>query len=236
MANRNNRKYKWFDDGFHPDYIRNASLDGRLGMPAIDRDDRVTIPGILVPFSKVKYCKENNIGLVFYEDDKEFVEKLNNLESDECLSTFDRSSIIVTPDYSISLNVPPLVKVFSIYKSRAIGVKLQDMGYKVVPNVRCGDGDTFTSTLFPEPPAFLGIPKHWIVSVGSYGICDNIELKSIFRRGLIAMLDYLEPETVLVYGPMPNDVFGDLLDRAKFIRFDDWNTFVHRKGSNNGAK
>lgn len=52
MANRNNRKYKWFDDGFHPDYIRNASLDGRLGMPAIDRDDRVTIPGILVPFSK----------------------------------------------------------------------------------------------------------------------------------------------------------------------------------------
>lgn len=66
--------------------------------------------------------------------------------------------------------------------------------------------------------------KHSIVSVGTYGQIRTAESKRYFREGLIAMLDELEPEVVLVYGSMPNKIFGDLKGRTRFVQFDDWTT------------
>lgn len=53
------------------------------------------------------------------------------------------------------------------------------------------------------------------------------KVRQFFREGLVAMLDYLKPQTVLVYGPMPKNVFGDLLDRTKFVQYDDWTKMRH---------
>ena len=38
------------------------------------------------------------------------------------------------------------------------------------------------------------------------------------------MLNELEPEVVLVYGSMPEKIFGGLENRAKFIQYSDWMT------------
>ena len=53
---------------------------------------------------------------------------------------------------------------------------------------------------------------------------QTAESKRYFREGLIAMLDELEPQVVLVYGSMPNQIFGGLSDRTKFVQFPDWTT------------
>ena len=42
------------------------------------------------------------------------------------------------------------------------------------------------------------------------------------------MLDWLEPEVVLVYGSTPDDVFGEFWDRSEFIRYPDWTSHVRR--------
>lgn len=106
--------------------------------------------------------------------------------------------------------------------NRAVAYNLQQNGIYVIPNVRWGDERTFTTEILPEKVAFLGIPKHSIVSIGTYGCVKSREEQKMFRAGLIAMLNELEPEIVLVYGSMPDFIFSDLLDRTQFVRFPDW--------------
>lgn len=72
--------------------------------------------------------------------------------------------------------------------------------------------------------------KHSIVSVGTYGQIKSSEEKRYFREGLMSMLDELEPEVVLVYGSMPNKIFGGLEERTKFIAYPDWITRMKRRG------
>lgn len=48
-----------------------------------------------------------------------------------------------------------------------------------------------------------------------------------FREILTDTEDYvdeLEPEVVLVYGSMPEKIFGGLENRAKYIQYSDWMT------------
>lgn len=106
--------------------------------------------------------------------------------------------------------------------SRAVGYKLWKEGIYSVPNIRWSDERSYTTALFPEPFAFQGVDKHSIISIGTYGCIRGKENKYHFKAGLEAMLNYLEPEVVLVYGPMPNDIFGPFLSATKFVRFDDW--------------
>jgi hypothetical protein len=77
----------------------------------------------------------------------------------------------------------------------------------------------------PECFAFLGIPKHSIVSIGTYGCIQGADNTRHFRDGLIAMLDHLEPEIVLVYGSMPKRIFASVADRTRFIQYPDWISF-----------
>ena len=42
------------------------------------------------------------------------------------------------------------------------------------------------------------------------------------------MLDWLEPEVVLVYGSTPESAFGDMWDRSEFVRYPDWTTHVRQ--------
>ena len=44
------------------------------------------------------------------------------------------------------------------------------------------------------------------------------------------MLDQLEPEIVLVYGPMPDKIFGSVLHKTRFVHYPDWISF--KKGGN----
>lgn len=42
------------------------------------------------------------------------------------------------------------------------------------------------------------------------------------------MLAELEPEVILVYGPMPNVIFSGLTSRAQFIQYPDWMSRMKR--------
>lgn len=103
-------------------------------------------------------------------------------------------------------------------------------GMYVIPNVRWGDERTYTTEVLPEKIAFLGVPKHSIVSVGTYGCVKSKEAKYYFREGLIAMLETLEPEVVLVYGAMPKQIFEGLENRTQFVNYPDWISFKRSGG------
>lgn len=208
------------DDGFNPEFVETALFDGVLEMPCIDRPERIVIPEAVIPFSKRKRSVEHREFLTFYEYDVNFADILR--DPVKFLPEIKAFPGMVTLDCSVYLDSPLFVQMANVYRSRAIGHFYQSKGIHVIPNVRWGDERSYTTSVFPEKFAFLGLPKNSIYSIGTYGACQSKEEKYHLRQGLMAMLDELEPEVVLVYGAMPESVFYELKDRTNFVSFPDW--------------
>ena len=98
-------------------------------------------------------------------------------------------------------------------------------------NVRWGDERSYTRIIPDELPfAFLGLEKHGIYSIGTYGCCKTAEYKHHLREGLPSFIKEIEPEIILVYGAMPDSIFGEFKKDVRFVHFDDWTKVLHLNG------
>ncbi len=211
------------DDGFRADLVENASFDGIMEIPIIEKPDQIIIPKGLVPFTSRKRDKNHEYFICFYEHDIKFRDCIT--ATDNYVEEFLQYPGVISPDCSLYIDMPFNLQITNIYLSRAVGHNLQSKGIYVIPNVRWGDERTYTKSVLPEKVAFLGLPKNSIVSVGTYGCIRSNEANYHFRRGLEAMLDEIEPEVVLVYGNMPEVIFHGLELRTHFVNYPDWITF-----------
>ena len=204
-----NKIEKLVDEGFRVSLVEKAFFDGKFEIPHIDGPEKIIIPTGMVPFSQRKRSKNKEDFLCFYEYDINFRTILTNTE--DYVEELKEYPGVITPDCSLYLDAPLCVQI-------------------VIHNIRWGDERTYTKELFGEKVAFQGVDKHSIVSVGTYGQIKSSEEKRYFREGLMSMLDELEPEVVLVYGSMPNKIFGGLEERTKFIAYPDWITRMKKRG------
>ena len=215
------------DEGFRVSLVETAFFDGKFEIPHIDAPKEIIIPEGMVPFSIRERSQDKNDFVCFYENDINFREILINTE--EYVDDLKRFPVIVTPDCSLYLDAPLCVQIADIYLNRAVGYYLSQQGLYVVPNIRWGDERTYKSDFLGEKVAFQGVDKHSIVSIGTYGQIKSAESKRYFREGLEEMLKELEPEVVLVYGAMPDKIFGGLYDKTSFIQYPDWTTRMKQK-------
>ncbi|WP_026508537.1 DUF4417 domain-containing protein [Butyrivibrio sp. MC2013] len=215
------------DEGFRVSLVETAFFDGKFEIPHIDAPKDIIIPEGMVPFSIRERSQDKNDFVCFYENDINFREILINTE--EYVDNLKRFPGIVTPDCSLYLDAPLCVQIADIYLNRAVGYYLSQQGLYVVPNIRWGDERTYKSDFLGEKVAFQGVDKHSIVSIGTYGQIKSTESKRYFREGLEEMLKELEPEVVLVYGAMPDKIFGGLYDKTSFIQYPDWTTRMKQK-------
>lgn len=213
------------DDGCNPELVAGAMFDGDLEIPIIQAPREIIIPGSITPFTK----RENAIGtdsaIGFFEKDPEFAQVL--IDPTAYIDDFKRFRFLLPVDCSLYYDAPLAVQVTNLYRSRAIGSYYQRNGINVYPLVRWGNELTYTTEYFPEPIAFLGLPKHSIVCIGTYGCISSREEKYYFQAGLAAMLEYLDPVVILVYGSMPENIFGDYSRYAEFVEYPDWTTRMH---------
>lgn len=208
------------DDGFRADLVRSAEFKGIFEIPYINPPRKIILPKDTIPFSLMNRSKNYNEFVVFYEHDARFTDIITF--TDRYLDDLKKFPGVISPDCSLYRDMPLVLQIANTYMNRAIGHYLQIHGIYVIPNVRWGDERSYTTSILPEKFAFIGIPKHSIVSVGTYGCIQSRENKRYFREGLIAMLDELEPEYVLVYGSMPDEIFADLMERTTFVQYKDW--------------
>ena len=157
--------------------------------------------------------------------DMSFSDVLKNPE--DYTEEFSKFEAIISPDVSLYRDAPLAVQIANTYRNRAIGHYYQKRGLYVIPQIRWGSEDTYTTKVLPEKIAFLGAEKHSILCIGTYGCIQHKNDKYHFKAGLESMLYTLEPEVVLVYGSMPNSIFGDYLHNTRFIQFEDWIKYVH---------
>ena len=213
------------DDGCNPELVAGAVFDGELEIPVIHAPAEIVIPSGITPFSKREKAIGTDEAVGFFEKDPVFSKVL--IHPSSYVEDFRRFRFLLPVDCSLYRDAPLAVQVANLYRSRALGSYYQRNGCNVYPLVRWGNELTYTTRYFPERIAFLGIPKHSIVCLGTNGCISSREDKHEYKAGLDAMMDALNPKVVLVYGAMPDSVFGDYLRYAKFVSFPDWTSRMH---------
>ena len=214
-------------DGCNPELVDGARFDGVLEIPVIERPGKLMVPAGMVPFSKMGRVDDpRRFAVCEYELDVNFADLLR--DPDAHVKELRKYQAFVTPDASLYWDMPLAAQVVNKYRNHAVGRYMQSKGIYTIPNVRWGDERTYTCDFLPEPLAFLGVEKRSIVSIGSYGVVKTRDEKRHFRAGLEAMLRWLEPEVVLVYGSTPDDVFGEYWKYAEFVRYPDWTSYQRR--------
>ena len=232
MATRRKKKVRDealanIDDGCDAWLVEGARFDGVLEIPVIKRPDKIMIPSGLVPFSKRDQVDSPaRFAVCEYELDREFAPLLKDPAA--YVKEFRKFQAFVTPDASLYWDMPLAAQVANKYRNHAVGHYMQEQGVYTIPNVRWGDERTYTCDFLPEPLAFLGVERHSVVAVGSYGVVKTADERRHFKAGMAAMLDWLEPEAVLVYGSTPEDLFEGFLDRSEFVKYPDWTSRVRR--------
>lgn len=215
------------DDGMNPELVNGADFDGYFGIPVIKRPKEIIIPESIVPFTKLNYAHSFSDAIATYENDQKFSDLL--ISPDNYIEIL-KNHIFISPDCSLYRNASYSVQVTNVYRSRAIGSYYQRKGVYVIPQIRWGNSLTYTTDVFPEKVAFLGVEKHSILAIGTYGCSKTRDDKYHLKAGLKSMLETLEPEVVLVYGAMNESVFHDYRNITKFIHYPDWTTKVHKGG------
>lgn len=98
-------------------------------------------------------------------------------------------------------DMPYVMQLWNIYRSRAIGCWLQVNGIKVIVDVRFGDKRTYRCTCD-------GVGKHCVVAVGTHGTLKHREDRRIFSNGLETVVRILQPIAIVVYGRAPDSIFS----------------------------
>lgn len=168
-------------------------------MPIINNENY--IPQDLIGFNYAKSSKEKNVGIHFYLDDYQFERLWNN--PDEYIDILQGYDCILSPDFSLYMDMPMPMKIWNVYRSRQIGQYYQSLGIRVIPTISWGERDTFQF-------CFKGIPKGSIVSVSTIGVKKDEKAFQIWKDGMDAMIQEIQPSTILVYGGKLDYDYGDI--------------------------
>lgn len=177
------------DRAYNLDIVNIDDCAGECGYPTLEPCDFV--PNALMPFNYCKSAKEFCAGVHFFIDDYQF-ERLwtRPLDYLELLSKFE---CVLTPDFSLYMDMPRPMQVWNVYRARALGHVWQKHGLKVIPTLTWSDSVSFNY-------CFDGLPRGGTVATSSVGVKRDKNARNAFREGLRAALAACKPKTLLLYG------------------------------------
>lgn len=206
-------------DVFHSFMVQNASYESNLEIPRIAPE--ATLPTRLIPFSKSVSGTDYDAWIHFYEDDAAF-ERLWNAPR-RYLPILKRYRGVIAPDFSLYRDMPLVMQHWNIYRSHAVAAWLQSEGIPVIANVRWGDERTYDICC-------AGVPRKSAISVGSHGCIKLVRERECFKRGLSYVIKKLRPQTIVVYGTAPDNIFNEYRNAGiRIIQFDSDYSVAHRK-------
>ena len=209
-----------FDDGFQAYLTEGAVFVGNCGIPMLMDLKNTQIPKDIVPFSKLNTTADKRQYVHFYLHDKDFSTVLT--ATNRYIDRLKLYDGVITPDCTMMIGQSPCLQQANSYMNRAVGFYLQKNGIPVIPNIRWSDESSFAY-------CFLGVPKHSVVSVSTHGCLKTAEQKRMFKIGMSAMMEELEPQAVLVHGFMPDSVFGEFKNQVALYRYPSEFERTHKK-------
>lgn len=171
----------------------------RFQMPIIEPTQHM--PERLIGFNYAPGTDDFEAGVHFYLDDYQFERVWNNPQKyAERLYNFD---CVLSPDFSLYLNMPLPMKIWNIYRSRLIGQIFQDYGCEVIPTISWAEEETFDF-------CFEGLREGGVISVSTIGVKRDEEAGKIWEAGMNEAIKRLKPSGIVVYGGNIGYDFGSV--------------------------
>ena len=186
----------------------NATYSGYIEMPIVHSSN--LLPNKLIPFSKAYSTKDYEQWVCFYENDEKFLRVWNNPK--KYLPILRKFYGVISPDFSVQRNMPLQKQVEAIFNGRILGHWWQQNGIEVIANIRFNDSRTYEY-------AFEGIFPNSNVAIGSLGCIKKLEERKFFEEGLAEMIHTLKPKNLIVYGALPQAVFGKYKNKTNILHF-----------------
>lgn len=181
------------DRRYHLDLV-NADDCALGGMPSLGISDIAEVPERLQGFNYAKGTPEagkHGLGCHFFIDDYQFERVWSDpVGYEKALRGYD---VVLTPDFSLYMDMPLPMMRWNVYRSRAVGLIWQRDGLPVVPTL---------SWAGPESYAFCfdGIQEGSTVAVSTVGVKEDAASTSVWNAGMAEAMRRLEPSRVLLYG------------------------------------
>lgn len=175
-------------------------------MPIIHNED--IIPTDLIGFNYAKTSENKQCGIHFYIDDYQF-ERVWNKPQDY-VDILKQYECILSPDFSLYMDMPMPMKIWNIYRSRQIGQYYQEQGIKVIPTLSWAEKETFEF-------AFEGLEPNGIYSISTIGVKRSKEAMEVWKAGTDEAIKRLKPKAILLYGGMVDYNFKNI----KIIQYEN---------------
>lgn len=177
------------DEAYNLPYVDLSRCEGKYQMPIIERETH--IPDSLIGFNYALSSKDKSAGIHWYIDDYQMERVWVSPEKYiEILKAYD---CVLTPDFSLYMDMPYSMKIWNVFRSRLIGQMCQDAGLNVIPTVSWAEEATFEF-------AFDGLPENGVLSISTVGVKNSPEAMEIWRAGVTELIKRKTPKVLLVYG------------------------------------
>lgn len=185
------------DDSYNMGLV-NASHCDRDGMPRMK--GRMAKPKRMIGFNYAKTAKDHDCCVHFFVDDYQFERLWNRPE--KYLELLKRFECVLTPDFSLYMDMPLPMQRWNEYRRRALGNWWQRNGIKAVPTLSWSDERSYGF-------CFGGLPKRSTVAVSTVGVKGDEGALGVWRAGMAEAMKRLRPKRVLLYGGDVGFDFGD---------------------------
>lgn len=180
--------------------------EGKYDIPIIYNED--VKPKNFIGFNFAKSCKNPSENCVhFFIDDYQFLRLWNR--PDDYINLLSKFDCVCSPDFSTYTDFPKAIQIYNHYRKHWLAAYWQTHGIKVIPTICWSDESSFEW-------CFDGEPVGGTVAVSSVGTQNNKTAKKLFLNGYNEMMKRLEPETVIFYGTIPKECYGNIIKVKAF--------------------
>lgn len=158
------------------------------------------VPTDLIGFNYVKTSDRTNCGIHFFIDDYQFERVWNS--PDENIERLRKFQCVLTPNWSLYMDMPMALKVWNVYRQRLIGQIFQDSGLTVIPTLSWAEPETYNF-------CFDGIEQGGTVAVSTVGVMKSESARAIWTDGMCEAMKRLKPKNVICYGSKIDFDFGN---------------------------
>lgn len=201
---------------------------GKLQIPIIPKfqeraDDFDDL--LLIGFDKTHLEDQNHLDRMvhFFLYDYRFERVWKNPDHD--LEKLARYRAVLSPDFSMYLEMAPVMQLYNVFRNRWCGAYWASKGIRVIPTVNWGDESTFDF-------CFEGIEKGSVVAVSTYMASEHEnrqDQKKWFMAGYDEMLRRIEPEKIVCYSTPFPEMQGNII----YVDYErsSWRYLHYERGS-----
>lgn len=203
------------DEAYNLPWVDIERTEGYFQMPVIEAEGH--IPNGLMGFNYALTSQDTSKGIHFYVDDYQFERIWNDpVKYINVLRDFD---CVLTPDFSLYMDMPMSMKIWNVFRSRLIGQMMQDEGLTVIQTVSWAEAATFDF-------CFDGLPEGGVMSISTVGVKQDPRAFEIWKAGTEELIKRKKPSALLVYGGEVDFDFG----KTKIFYFQNEVTERMKKG------